>query len=222
MKKKEKLVPCLIRHGSTGMLEQTYHNYEGTITPKVWRMLCKHVRKLDEQGYFYPLDTMDAYQYAALCIEVKAAQMPPLDRATTETYLISTMRKCLWRFHVNKVLPVRETYREIEDRLFAKDALETCDCDDGEILSVQQLAEALPGLPDAEERRRFAAATLMEILDAIDNPEVSRAFTAYVVADGRFAEAARLAQISMSRFYARWKSWLTVARKAAEKVVVRI
>ena len=221
MTNKGNLVPFLVRHGATGAIEQSYRRYDGTIPTRVWFMLNKRIRKLDGQSYFYPLDAMDAYQDAILCLERKAAEMPRLNLASMETYLASVMKKSLLRFHIDKVLPVREAYRRVEDSLFAGDALECCDCDD-DALGLQQLAEALPGMPDAEERRRTAASAIGEVLDVLDDAEISRAFLAYVVADGRFVEAAHLAHIGVNRFYAMWRSWLAAARRAAERINVRI
>ena len=215
---KIKLVPFLVRHEDTGTIEPLHRSYDGGIPAKVWRMLNRRVLKLESQAYFYPLDAMDAYQDAILCLERKAAEMPRLNRASAETYLAATMKKCLLKFHLDKVLPVRESYRMCEERLFAKDAPESCDGDDDGALSLQQLAEAMPGMPDAEERRRVAASAIGEILDALDDGEIARAFTAYIIADGQFVEAAHLAHIGVNRFYAMWRSWLAAARRAAERV----
>ena len=84
MQKKRRLVPYLVRHGSTGMLERTYRRHDGGIPARVWFMLNKRVKKLDQQAYFYPLDAMDAYQETILCLERKAADMPRLDSASME------------------------------------------------------------------------------------------------------------------------------------------
>ena len=221
MQKKRRLVPYLVRHGSTGTLERTYRRHDGGIPARVWFMLNKRVRKLDRQAYFYPLDAMDAYQETILCLERKAADKPRLDSASMEGYLAAAMKKSLLRFHLDKVLPVRRAYRQVEDELFAKAAIESCDGDDDSV-SLQQLAEAMPGMPSAEERRRLAASALGDVLDALDDPEISRAFVAYVVADGNFVEAAHLAHIGVNRFYAMWRSWLAAARRAAEYVKTRI
>ncbi len=221
-KGQNKLVPFLVRHEDTGTIEPLYRLYGGKIPLKVWRMLNKRVLKLESQSYFYPLDAMDAYQDAILCLERKAAEMPRLKLASAETYLAATMKKFLLKFHLDKVLPVRESYRMCEAKLFARDAIENCDCDDDGALSLQQLAEAMPGMPDAEERRMTAASAIDEILDALDNAEISRAFTAYILANGKFVEAAHLAHIGVNRFYAMWRSWLAAARRAAEHVNTRI
>ena len=220
--KEIKLVPFLVRHESTGTIEPLYRRYDGKIPAKVWRMLNKRVLKLESQSYFYPLDAMDAYQDAILCLERKVAEMPQLNLASAETYLGSTMKKCLLKFHLDKVLPIRESYRMCEAKIFAKDAIENCDCDDAGTLSLQQLAEAMPGIPDGEERRRTAASAIDEILDALDDAEIARAFTAYILADGQFVEAAHLAHIGVNRFYAMWRSWIAAARRAAERINVRI
>lgn len=217
-----KLVPFLARHESTGTIEPLYRPYDGEIPTKVWHMLNRQVLKLDSLSYFYPLDAMDAYQETILCLERKAAEMPQLNIASADTYLASTMKKCLLKFHFDKVLPIRENYRKTEDKIFTRDAVENCDRDDDGSISLQQLAEAIPGMPDAKERRRMATSAIEEILDALNDAEIARVFLAYILADGNFVEAAHLAHIGVNRFYAMWRFWLAAARRAAERINVRI
>ncbi len=215
-------IPCLYRDPATGYLEVKYGRYEGLIPPKVWFALNKRVRKLDEEGYFFPLDAMDAYHDTVNEMEHKADEMPQLGQASMETYLIATIRHALFRFHIKKVVPVRDAYRRVEDRMFAVDTLDNIESEEKNGISLRSLAEALPGVPSYEERRRLAQISVRELLDALDDAEISRAFIAYIVADGRFVEAARLAQIGVNRFYAMWKSWLAAAKTAAENVRVDV
>ncbi len=215
-------IPCLQRNPDNGNIEVAYSKYTGRIPPKVWFALNKRVRKLDEQGYFFPLDAMDAYHHTVAEITKRADAMPELDMAAMETYLIGTTKKTLFQFHVRRVIPMRESYRKVEDMLYARDMVEKCDVGEDGSFSLQQIAEALPGVPSYEERRMIAQISVRELLDVLDDFEISRAFMAYIVADGHFAEAARLARIGVNRFYDMWKSWLAVARAAAENVRVDV
>lgn len=213
------VIPYVIRHAETGLLEFTYQRYGGRIPAKVWARLGRQVMRLDCAGYFFPLDALDAYQDVILLLEKKSADMPQLNMASNETYLSAAAKKAIYNFHIRKVLPLRENYRQTEDGIRTLEDIEGVE--EGVVFTAQQLAEALPGVPYAEERRAIAEATLHEVLDALNDEEIARAFLAYVAADGNFVEAAHLARIGVNRFYAMWKIWLATARRAAETITIK-
>ena len=216
---KQPLVPYVVRQAETGLLEFTYRRHGGRIPAKVWLRLGRQIMQLDRAGYFFPLDAIDAYHDVILLLEKKASDMPQLNVASMETYLSAAAKKALFSYHVRKVKPLREDYRRLDDQIHAMEELDGVE--DGMVLTAYQIAEALPGIPNAEERRSLAEATLHEVLDALDNEEVSRAFLAYVAADGNFVEAAHLARIGVNRFYTMWHNWLAAARRAAELITIK-
>lgn len=238
-------VPVLYRHHSTGLLEPIESRYEGPISPKVWKRINREFLKLDAAGYFFPMESLDAYSEAIRVVERTAVRIAGgeivLETSSAETYLTNAARISLHHFHLRVVSPMRAEYRRVEKKVFekeesdsikeAKNAAEGADvgaatfaaaCVAGENseppqpMTAQQLAEALPGEPNAETRRAQAAFLLKEICEKLPS-EVVRAFEAYVAANGDMRYAAILAGLSQRTFYRRWPSYLKRARLVATK-----
>lgn len=217
--------------------------YGGPVPPAVCERLCNRVLGLAAAGYWYPLDALDAYHETWAALESKAANLPPLAKATQETYLNAVAEKLLLRVHERLALPVRKEYRAVEEsnlraaqsaalRLpFAADAAEhpegadagyaayAAACEGGESgagngAEDRLFAEAPTPDGSAAERRRRAAARLEEILALLPD-EIARAFRAYVAADGNMLRAAAIANVGKSRWYANWRRWLRRAREIA-------
>lgn len=92
----------------------------------------------------------------------------------------------------------------------------------GTAMTAQQLVETLPGIPYRREREEKATALLGEICERLlKSPDrklgevIVNVFAAYVVADGNFVEACKLAHISKDRWYRDWSLWCRRARAVA-------
>lgn len=233
------------RNTQSGVIEIRTVNYEGDVPPQIWRRLARRLMKLDEAGYFYPQDALDAYHAAVIAVERTAAQIARgelvLTRATPATYLTSTLRNALNHFHERQVRPLRDAYRRVEGTLRGEEECEItarsnsvpegsdvgaaafAEAAEGgtdaspQPMTAQQLAEALPALPSARMRRDAAAAALEEIFAGLP-PEPVRAFRAYLACGGNFLCAARAAHIGVNRFYRTWPVWLAAARALAHHV----
>ncbi len=234
-------VPVLYRHPSTGLLEPIESRYEGPLSPKVWKRINREFLKLDAAGYFFPMESLDAYSEAIREVERTAERIAKreivLETSSAETYLASTAKIAFHHFHLRVVSPMRDEYRRVEKKVLekeerdsikeAKNAAEGADvgaatfaaaCETGENaeppqpMTAQQLAEALPGEPNAETRRREAAFMLEEIFAKLQNDAVI-AFRAYIAAEGNMLVAARGAKMSKSDFYRKWPGYLAMARK---------
>lgn len=195
-------VPVLYRHKDTGRFESAECAYYGPVARKVWASVNKQFLKLNAANYFYPCEPADAYHAAIREVERVAGEVGVLSRASVETYLMNVGHKALCHFHCRVVAPMREEYRRVEPQLDAED----------DTMTARELAEALPGEPDAVTRRREAAFLLEEIYAKLPK-EVVLAFRAYVAAEGNMFEAAHLARMSRTDFYRKWPGFLAMARK---------
>jgi len=175
-----------------------------------------------------------------------------LAKASPSTYLGNVGAMALLNFHQRRVQRARQTYRAVERRTMGRGSVgedgfdidnydgtqdqperamcEACGEKASESIHVgcawtaQQMVEQLPGVPWARERRDRAAALLGEICAVLvgRHPDVVRAFTAYVQADGNFVQAAHLAHIGVNRFYREWAHWLALARAVGESEKVKV
>jgi len=214
-----RIIPVLTRDPSTGEIVERYDHYEGKVPVAVWLRLKRRILALDKQGYFFPLDTMDAYQQVFEKLESKSRERLDLGRASRETYLTRTLDKAILKYHVCNVYPVRTAYRCAAEQLAANNVPygdEAAELENG--LNIAQLAELLPGVVDWRTRRRLAADAIDEVLQAVDDPRIAQAFMAYVIADGNLEETARLMHYSRAHFYCVWQEWLARARNAAKMI----
>lgn len=202
-------VPVLYRHKETGRFESAECAYMGPVARKVWTQVNRQFLKLNAGNYFFPCESADAYHAAVREVERVAERLADSEvkpeEASLETYLMNVGYKALYHFHSRVVVPMREESRQIEPRLDAEE----------KTMTTRELAEALPGEPDAVTRRREAAFLLEEIYAKLPE-EVVIAFRAYVAADGNMPEAARLARQSRTDFYRKWPSYLALARKVVK------
>ena len=176
--------------------------------PKTCDYLCRSVVECAKNGCLYPLSPLDAYGDLWLAVESAARRLPPLGQASRETYLRAVIDNQMSRYLQCEVVPLREEYRLVEQRLVESgDASATS----------RDLAENLPSRPDAAKRRDEAIAFLSELIPLLPD-EIARAFLAYLAAEGNFLEAANIARIGKSRFYSSWAGWLRTARSIAEKI----
>ncbi len=218
-----RIIPVLARDPSTGAIEAKDSHYEGNVPVAVWVRLKKEILRLDKEGYFFPLDTMDAYQQVARDLEEKALEGAAPQNASLATYLTTVMHRKIYKFRKCNVLPVRAAYRQAAlqitttERSNAIDSEETGDETDGG-LTLQELCETLPAKPSYEERRRIASGAIDEILEALDDFRISQAFIAYVIADGNLDRTAEYLKLNRVYFYQTWREWLARARCAAEKI----
>lgn len=67
-------------------------------------------------GKLYPLDELDAYQTTVREIIKSAASHPHLKSARLSTYLVGVALKTLLKLKERAVNPVRESYRELEQK----------------------------------------------------------------------------------------------------------
>lgn len=237
-------VPVLYRHKETGRFESAECAYLGPVARKVWTQVNRQFLKLNAGNYFFPCEPADAYHAAVREVERVAERLADSEvkpeEASVETYLMNVGYKALYHFHCRVVAPLREEYRRTERKVLHEDesdaeranknAAEGADvggevfaaaCEEGDRaeppqpMTAQQLAEALPGEPNATTRRNEARALLEEIYAKLPE-EVVIAFRAYVAADGNMPEAARLARQSRTDFYRKWPSYLALARKVVK------
>jgi len=238
----------LYRNPETECFRLVETDYDGPVPLKVWKRLNKQFLKLDGGGSFYPLDGTDAYQEAVGNVCAAAEKLSrgeiALKKSDAEKYLSGVAFRALAHFCSREVLPTRDEYRAVERSLStsekdaetsrAHDAPEGRDAgyaayadaaENGagakpQPLTAQQLAETLPAIPDARERRLRAALELEEIYAALldaGHVRIVCAFRAFVLEDGHFPRAARRARITKTTYYREWPVWLAAARKVGEK-----
>lgn len=253
------IVPILYRHAESGLIEPIESAYAGRVPECVWKNVNRQLLKLDAGRYFYPLDAMDAYAEAVNKVEVAAESIAcgevVLNRASPVTYLTGVAHKTFYRFHLRKVQPLRELYRQVGRKVTGRgtvgedgfdsdnyDATQNAPSEkmcgafkvspDAETvgssaMTIQQLAESLPGLPWAQERRDRAASALEEIYAAMTGTagdcaqSAVKAFRAYVKAECDMVQAARIAGISKTDFYRKWPAWIKFARKVGKNRTCR-
>ena len=191
-----------------GKLMKVCDRYEGNIPTSVINHLAEAFVKLDEKGFFYPMDILDAYQDTYLALERKAAELPELKVAKPETYLSNVMRLHVLMLHKREVGTMRGEFEAVK-KIF--DDLQARQLADGET-TLRDVAEMMSF--DFErmtqaKARRIIGETLPKLRD-----EVQRAFVAYILADGNFVEAAHIARISKNRYYHDFPRWAAEFRAA--------
>ena len=200
---------AFLTNGSDGnMPAKQYADYDGAVPPETCEYFCSRFIDCAKSGMFFPVPVGDACGEIWQKLEERAAKLPRLKSASAATYLPQTVDNLIRRYHVRVVAPLREEYRLVEQRLVESgDASATS----------RDLAEDLPARPCADVRQDEATAFLAELIPLLPD-EIARAFLAYIAAEGNFIEAAHIARIGKSRFYASWAGWLKTARRIAEKI----
>ena len=196
-------IKVLRRHEPTGLLEGMRCAYAGEVPLRVWLRLYRRVIKLDRQGYFFPMDALDVYGEVALKLEHLASEKPEVENL--EAYLMGVLNRSLLSYHLRKVRPKRHEDAQV-GRLVAQ-------LDDVE-LTARDLAEALPGIPGAEERRTIARKTLEEIFTELE-PEPVNGFRAFIAADCNKEVACVLIGMSRRTYFRKWPLWVSAAREVA-------
>lgn len=199
-------VPVLQFDHDTHEFVPTMSAYDGPITGKAWRGINKRFLDDYDAGKFYPLAPEDAYQSAVLEAEKAAAKIADglqlKKKCTPETYEIGAAKLRLLNFCERKVLPTREEHAAVED---------------GRICELRVRASL-------HVRAEYALNFLSELCERIlltdrkIGNEIVLAFAAYIVCDGNFAAACKLAHISKNRFYRKFGSWCAWARAAAREL----
>ncbi len=180
------------------------------------KTMSRIYRRMEQVKFFHPLSGADAYQTAMLAT-IKASQnLPALRTASATTYLTGVFKNALLDFQRKKVLRLRSEYRKVEKINFTPAIRPSCDEPDDEPESWDIQPDSSVALPSAEERRLAAGREIAEILAALNDRTITRAFIAYIRADGNLVRAACIAGMSKTRFYRSWETWLLRARKVAE------
>ena len=134
-------IPVCYRHPGSRMIEVKEVAYDGPIPRKVMVRFNKIFLKQAANGYFFPLDEMDAYQDIWLALSRKAASLREEGqrskgkgqtmednhhcltsdlnlgpKASAATYLTSCAKIMLMNWQKRKVTPEREMFRQIEDK----------------------------------------------------------------------------------------------------------
>jgi len=198
----------LINGPDGNMPAKQYADYGGAVPPETCEHFCSRFIDCAKSGLFYPVPVGDACGELWQKLEASAAKLPRLKSASTATYLHRTVDNLIRRYFARVVVPLREEYRLVEQRL-----VESGDAS----ATPRDLAECLPARPCAAESRDEAVAFLAELIPLLPD-EIARAFLAYLAAEGNFLEAAHIARIGKSRFYSSWAGWLRTARRIAEKI----
>ena len=181
--------------------------YDGPISARAWRGINKKFLDDYAAGKFYPLEPEDAYQSAVVEAEKAAAKIAAglrlKKKASPETYEIAATKLALMNFTQRKVLPMRREHAAVEDG------------------HVGELRVRAPLHVRAEHALNYLSELCARILatDRTLGETVVLAFAAYIVADGNFAEACKLAHISKDRWYRDWPLWCSWARAAARERV---
>ena len=185
------------------MPAKQYVNYEGAVPSKTCDYLCRRVVACAKSGRLYPLSPIDAYGDLWLAVESAARKMPSSARDNPTAYLRVVVNNQLNRYLRRRVAPLRAEYRKVE-------AMEAVD-------SLHDAAEEIPHPgPSAKERMESARRELADLMPLFP-PIVQRVFDCYVRAKCDMVEAAHLAHMGKSKFYASWRGWLAVARRIVEK-----
>jgi len=239
----------LVRNPATGDIEKGRFAYAGPVPTKVWERYAKKFLKLNAAGYFWPYDSMEAYQEGVAQIAATAEKIRrgevTLVKASPDTYLTNVGTVTLLHFHQRKVKPARHLYREVERQTYGRGAIgiDPFDTDNLDIYELVPSAECRK-LFDSEIESEFdapemTARELGELLPGVLSGEIRirlatqilnalfehlpeeavQAFRGYLAADGNFVEAARLSAISKSRFYRLWPGWIRSAKNIGEKIV---
>lgn len=179
--------------------------YDGPMSAKAWRGINKLFLDDCSAGKFYPTAPADVYQHAVLAAETAAeriaAGMPLKDGVSADTYVIAAAKLATLNYCARKVLPKREEHAAVEDGRIA------------------ELRVRAPLHVRAERALNFLSELCERILatDRKLGETVVLAFAAYIVCDGNFAAACKLAHISKDRWYRDWPIWCRWARAAARE-----
>ena len=198
-------VPVLMFDHDTHEFVPTMSAYDGPIKEKAWRGINKKFLDDYAAGKFYPLSPEDAYQSAVHEAEKAAAKIADglqFEKKTApETYEIGAAKLKLLNFCERKVLPTREKHAAIEEG------------------RIRELRVHAPLHVRAEYALNFLSELCERILatDRKLGETVVLAFAAYIVCDGNFAAACKLAHISRDRWYRDWPLWCRWARAAARE-----
>lgn len=179
--------------------------YDGPITEKAWRGINKKFLDDYAAGKFYPAAPADVYQHAVQAAETAAeriaAGMTLKDGVSADTYVIAAAKLATLNYCERKVLPKREEHAAVEEGRIA------------------ELRVRAPLHVRAELALNFLSELCERILatDRQLGETVVLAFAAYIVCDGNFAAACKLAHISKDRWYRDWPIWCRWARAAARE-----
>ena len=189
----------------TGKFTPRESAYAGPVSAKAWRGINALFLREHAAGRFYPADPADAYQRAILEAETAAekiaAGMTLKDGVSADTYVIAAAKLAMLNHCERKVLPTREEHAAVEDG------------------RVSELRVRAPLHVRAEYALNFLSELCERILatDRKLGETVVLAFAAYIVCDGNFAAACKLAHISRDRWYRDWPLWCRWARAAARE-----
>lgn len=237
----------LYPHPQTGLIESRSYDYEGPVPEKVWKRFAKEFCKLDAARYFWPCDSIDAYQEGLKHIVETAEHIRlgeiVLERASPTTYLTRVGRTALLHYHEKKVLPVRRSYREVEKQTagIGEIGIDSFDIDNVD-LEAQDPSQMFRDMFEHDDENEFnvpemTAQELGELLPGVPNgetrlrlarqildaiiaklpKEAARAFWGYLAANGNFLMAAQIVGISKTKFYRLWPTWIRMAREIGEK-----
>lgn len=184
-----------------------------------WKAANKLFWEWKMKNAFFPLDPLEGYEFiveqmirladrvrvGAPSEEVKADGFIYLEKASIETYLVSSAIKNLLKHKERVVDAKREEYRKMFDdcRIAAADESTSAGGEDKadrewsgsnrQSLDVQAFAEALPGLHSAsrEHTAHLAAVCVHETLLKLD-ADAQRGLRAWLEADGVWIDAAKL------------------------------
>ena len=189
----------------TGEFTARECSYNGPVSDKAWRGINALFLAEQAAGRFYPADPADAYQRAILEAETAAekiaAGMPLKAGVSADTYVIAAAKLAMLNYCARKVLPTREEHAAVED---------------GRICDLRVRAPL-------HVRAEYAVNFLSELCERILATDrrlgetIVTAFAAYIVCDGNFAAACKLAHISKDRWYRDWPIWCRWARAAARE-----
>lgn len=208
--------------------------YEGPVSPKAWNGINSWFLKLNASGRFYPLSPADALQIAVKAAESAAdkvaAGLRLKDGVSADTYVIGAAKLAMISHIERRIKPIRETYRSIERRTTGRGAVgeDRFDADNhngAEDAPTREMSEAdgLRGGTPLHVRAERALNRLGELCERILATDrkmgetVVLAFAAYIVCDGNFVRACKLAHISKNRWYRDWPLWCRWARAAARE-----
>lgn len=185
----------LTRKSGTKRLIVVQGEYEGPIPAKTLAAMTKAVIKMEAGGMFFPLDAMDIYQTVFAQLTELAAN-PPSGMKDRERYLTGAMRIMLLHIVNREVKAKREEYRNART--------EDHDIFDMDLMGGWQAY--------VQTRRYMANRDVREVLRHLPK-DTARAFRAWLAADGKIGEAAKLAGESRFKFMREWNRRCAEFRK---------
>jgi len=179
---------------------------DGSRVPlKTWKAFNKAFWKWKTDGLLWPLDELDAYQFAAgeLVRTAEAAETMALESASTATYLVATAFTLLMKYRERQVCPARARYRDVFEQARlpegpADGASRGEDASDREwadataaAFDAHAFVESLPGTScfDRANAARLARACVRATLSRLD-ADAQRGLRAWLAADGVWRDAA--------------------------------